>query len=98
VALLLPTSVIGTSETTNFPNIPVLSSNSLSRTQAGWTVGAGWEYSFGNNWSGKIEYLHAEFDVSTNGTLDGFPSSHKIRVRTDIARVGLNYRFGGGRY
>src|SRR2546421_8037082 len=32
-----------------------------SRFHSGWTVGAGLEYMFVPNWSGKIEYMFADY-------------------------------------
>jgi outer membrane immunogenic protein len=81
-------------------------SAAISATRVGWTVGAGAEYALMNGWSIKGEYLHVDLGsssvTSTNLTSDNgafaFPASvftHSIDWRWDIARVGLNYKFGG---
>ena len=63
---------------------------------AGWTAGAGLEAKFTPNWSGKIEYLYADF--GKNGVFtDTIPSfgrfTEKLNVTVQTIRVGLNYRF-----
>ena len=77
--------------------------SSPRQTRFGWVAGAGIEYAFSSNWSGKIEYLHADFgntSFNTNAlTLAGAVVAnavltHNHRLSTDIVRVGLNYRFG----
>lgn len=73
----------------------------LSDTRYGWTVGAGVEVAIGGGpWSAKIEYLHADFgSASVTGQFvaaGGLSTTHSLDLRTDIVRVGLNYKFGGG--
>jgi outer membrane immunogenic protein len=74
----------------------------LSNTRVGWVVGGGLEYAFANNWSLKGEYLHLDFGhVSTAGpnifmgVWDGNIYFHDVRLRSNIVRAGLNYKFGG---
>lgn len=56
----------------------------------GWTLGAGFEYAFWNNWSAKIEYLYVDSgDVNVN--LAGVPISGDYNF--SVVRAGLNYRF-----
>ena len=71
-------------------------------TKLGWVIGAGIEYSFAQNWSAKIEYLHAGFGgmggMGTSLLADGSTAFvyHKLRnTSVDIGRIGVNYRFGG---
>jgi outer membrane immunogenic protein len=70
----------------------------------GYTVGAGFEYGFGNNWSVKAEYLWVDLSshnrtlvpVAVTGTpATGFTFADSGGDRFSVARVGLNYRFGG---
>jgi outer membrane immunogenic protein len=81
---------------------------SASETKIGWTAGGGIEYAFGaGNWSIKAEYLHVDLGrvaySSVFCNLGGCPNiagvpftgDTTIRIREHIARVGLNYRFGG---
>lgn len=81
-------------------------SASISGTKWGWVAGFGAETGFGGGWSLKGEFLYASFTgisgSSTNLTAFAppiaFPTnvfSHSADFKTAIARVGLNYRFGG---
>jgi len=70
---------------------------STTATRVGWTVGAGGEWAFWGNWSVKLEYLYVDLGTVSD-TFTGLgaftmlaTSSH---VTDNIARVGLNYRFG----
>jgi outer membrane immunogenic protein len=72
---------------------------SVSSTKAGWTVGAGAEYAFTNNWSVKAEYLYVDLGsvsfASTNNAFPGFTASNSARLTENIGRVGVNYKWGG---
>jgi outer membrane immunogenic protein len=69
---------------------------SIRRTITGWTIGAGWEYAFAPNFSGRLEYRFTDF--GTEGFV--FPSNGYLERHNDIrihaVRVGLTYRFTGG--
>jgi outer membrane immunogenic protein len=70
----------------------------IRRTITGWTIGAGWEYAFAPNFSGRVEYRYTDF-----GTEDFvFPSNGYVErhndIRTHAVRVGLTYRFSGARH
>jgi outer membrane immunogenic protein len=77
-----------------------------SANQFGWTLGAGLEVGFGQ-WSVKGEYLYYDIGSHTltgNCTITGgalcagaTPTTFSTQFanRGSIARVGLNYRFGG---
>jgi outer membrane immunogenic protein len=77
---------------------------SWSQARLGWTVGAGVEHALKNGWSVKAEYLYVDFGnvgVTTHNILDsgvapvpGQPLFHSVNLRSNIARVGLNYNFG----
>jgi outer membrane immunogenic protein len=68
----------------------------------GWTVGAGLEYGFFNNWSLKLEYLYVRFPTTTFFAANpipafpGFIVTRDVRVDDHIIRAGLNYRFDWG--
>jgi len=65
--------------------------------KAGWTAGAGVEFALAGNWSTKIEYLYVDLGKSQITASAGGVVATLDRSFTDhIARVGLNYRFGGG--
>jgi outer membrane immunogenic protein len=62
----------------------------------GYTVGAGLEYMFAQNWSGKIEYQYYDFgrtNFVTPVVLSGFGST---RNDDHTVKAGINYRFNLG--
>jgi outer membrane immunogenic protein len=62
----------------------------------GYTVGAGLEYMFAQNWSGKIEYQYYDFGKTnfvTPAVLTGFGST---RNDEHTFKAGINYRFNLG--
>jgi outer membrane immunogenic protein len=62
----------------------------------GYTVGAGLEYMFAQNWSGKIEYQYYDFgrtNFVTPVVLSGFGSN---RNDEHTVKAGINYRFNLG--
>ena len=63
---------------------------SQSRTLAGWTVGAGGEYKFTQNWSGLIEYRYTDLGRATYGNIAGAP---RVGFTSHTLRTGVNYRF-----
>jgi outer membrane immunogenic protein len=65
---------------------------SSTKTNVGWTVGAGLEYAFLGNWSAKAEYLYADLG---NGTCDASVCGVSVdyKIKTNIVRAGVNYRF-----
>ncbi|CAL8973678.1 hypothetical protein RHODGE_RHODGE_00881 [Rhodoplanes serenus] len=74
---------------------------SASETKATWTVGGGIEWAFDLNWSIKAEYMY----IGTNGTqtVTGINPGDGLAYSWDhdlngihTAKIGLNYRFGGG--
>jgi len=82
-------------------------SASISGTRVGWTAGGGIEAGLWQGWSVKAEYLFVDFgSVSVNSTnLRAFTPpinlptnvfTHSVDLKANIARVGINYRFGGG--
>lgn len=69
--------------------ISVTGLGSASKTHTGWTVGAGVEQALGGGWSGKFEYLYADF-----GSANYFGGMRSGGFDAHVVRVGLNYRFG----
>jgi outer membrane immunogenic protein len=76
---------------------------SSSTTAAGWTVGAGFEYALGKNWSLKAEYLYVNLGshsltqtalvpLNPAATLSSFNANYSSTA-LNVARVGLNYHF-----
>lgn len=69
---------------------------SSSKTKAGWTVGAGAEYAFTNNWTIKSEYLYTDLGKRTlidQDIEDVANFTLKNNVKFHTVRVGLNYKF-----
>ena len=76
--------------------------------RSGYTVGGGIEHMFSQSWSVKGEYLYydlerSDLNVALVAPGLGVGTGYNSRVRNDghIARIGLNYKFGGpvvGRY
>ena len=59
-----------------------------TKTQVGWTLGAGAEYGFSANWSAKVEYLYIDLGdrtFATTGVSNGLSAS--------LLRFGVNYHF-----
>ncbi len=64
---------------------------SESKTQIGWTAGAGIEYAFLGSWSAKLEYLYADLGKwSCSAATCGVASD--VKFNTSLVRVGVNYR------
>ena len=62
----------------------------------GYTVGAGLEYMFAQNWSAKVEYQYYNFgntNFVTPAVLTAFGSN---RNDEHTVKVGVNYRFNWG--
>jgi outer membrane immunogenic protein len=79
---------------------------SATRTRVGWVVGGGVEYAFAPSWTLRVEGLymdlgHRDYIVDTTTPTPGDPPRDPINARYTVentmavARVGLNYRFGG---
>ena len=87
------------------PFAPVVEALSFSKTKAGYVVGGGVEAGLWSNWSFRAEYLYVDFgSVSAvgftgpgrNREYRSFQSVHaQHRSESDIARLAINYRFGG---
>ena len=59
-----------------------------TKTEFGWTLGAGMEVGLTPNWSAKVEYLYMDLGSRTfsiTGTDNGFSAS--------VLRFGVNYHF-----
>ena len=85
---------------TNVQVAPFVFNTVASDTRVGWTVGAGAWYMFASNWSVKGEYLYLDFGtLNGNGVLTppvaGVALTSAMRLTANIARVGVNYHFGG---
>jgi opacity protein-like surface antigen len=61
-----------------------------SHTDGGWLVGAGMEYAFASNWTGKLEYDYVGLGNSTAST----PPVVNVSRDVQMLKVGANYQFG----
>lgn len=75
--------------------------DSISRTRAGWTVGAGIEYAVTDNWSVRGEYRYADFgrydDYLINSAplfLAGAAEGVHSHLTENRVQVGFSYKFG----
>jgi outer membrane immunogenic protein len=68
-------------------------------TSWGWTLGAGVEHAFSNNWTAKLEYLYVNLDRDnnrlTNIALPNYTFTTSNEDKFHVVRVGINYKFGG---
>ncbi|HZC57463.1 MAG TPA: outer membrane protein [Xanthobacteraceae bacterium] len=72
-----------------------------STTQFGWTVGAGVEAAFAENWTAKVEYLYVDLGTlngncgtATCTTITGGPVvPFSINLTESLIRAGVNYKF-----
>jgi len=83
--------------------LPVSVTRSGESSKFGWTIGGGIESKlamFGNNWSGKLEYLYMDLGTveSTSGIGTGvlIGTNLSTRVTDSIFRAGINYQFSAG--
>jgi outer membrane immunogenic protein len=84
--------------------VAINENNAFSSTRWGWTVGAGTEWKFAPNWSLKSEALYVQLkeQQDTFTVSDPFPPPSTATFRWTnndnfwVARVGVNYIFGGG--
>jgi len=61
-------------------------------TRTGWTIGTGFEWALGNNWSAKIEYNYLDFGSERFA----LPTATDIDSQSHLVKFGVNYRFGAG--
>jgi len=68
-----------------------------SDTRWGWTVGAGVEYMFAPNWSGKLEYNYIDLGKTTiqYDPLDA-PNRSEWKDTFHTVKAGINYHFNWG--
>jgi outer membrane immunogenic protein len=64
-------------------------------TQTGYAVGGGVEYKLTPSWSLKAEYQYIDFG-SEKLTDSAGAATNELDTSFHTARLGLNYRFGGG--
>ncbi|MDB5502545.1 MAG: OmpA domain protein transrane region-containing protein [Tardiphaga sp.] len=67
----------------------------INGNKDGYTVGAGLEYLFTQNWSGKVEYQYYDFGKTSFGTAP-LVAYGSTRNDEHTVKAGLNYRFNLG--
>jgi opacity protein-like surface antigen len=85
------TATITTLGGTPVASATVSSPQSDHATRAGLAVGAGVEKAIDAHWRVKAEYLYLDFGKRT--FLEGTGLDTDIRLRDNIVRLGINYRF-----
>jgi outer membrane immunogenic protein len=69
-----------------------------SETRFGYTIGAGIEWAFLQNWSARVEYAYYDFGTKSLNLFDatGTPDPSRISQRIQTVMVGINYHFWTG--
>lgn len=74
-----------------------IQSFSKSKTMTGWTVGAGVETAFGDNWLARIEYRYADYGDyklrAISPSISTYGADTKIDTKTQMINVGVAYKF-----
>jgi outer membrane immunogenic protein len=67
-----------------------------SETRLGWTAGAGFEWAFANSWSAFAEFDYYSFPNHgvTFTTQVGGSGPYNVNQNIEVAKIGINYRFG----
>jgi len=75
------------------------SGNSASTTfmRTGWTVGGGFEYALGSNWTARIEYDYLGFGPQALSFSTSTPTLYNTNASLNVQEVkaGVNFKFGG---
>lgn len=85
----------------SFGGGPIVFAGSASAIRAGWTVGAGLEWGFAPNWTAGFEYLYMDLgsltvtETRVSGPANASTFTSVSDFRDHIARVLVNYKFGG---
>ena len=80
------------SENRNTTTLNGVRVNDVTDRRDGWAFGGGYEAMVSPQWSWKIEYLYLRPEEESTRILD---VTLVERVREQIVRFGINYRFGG---
>lgn len=68
--------------------------NQVSRSRAGWTVGAGMEYALTPEWSARAEYRYTDLGSFTDYvSVAGYGGSATNHLTSHTVRLGFSYRF-----
>jgi len=78
---------------------PGAGSATASKALVGWTIGAGWEHAWTNNWTFKLEYLFASFPTTNafGSIADSAGDTNPLHGSADLViqtvRAGVNFKF-----
>jgi outer membrane immunogenic protein len=78
---------------------PGIGDATASKSLVGWTVGAGWEHAWTNNWTFKVEYLFTSFPTTSavGSITDGAGGTNPLHGSADLViqtvRAGVNFKF-----
>ena len=61
----------------------------FNNARTGYTIGAGVDYAFTDNWIGRIEYRYTDF-----GRASDFAIPDRVRANSSAVLVGVIYKFG----
>jgi outer membrane immunogenic protein len=80
------------------PVSPVAYTGNSTSTHTGWVAGAGLEYAFTKNLSGKVEGLFYDLGsqtvVATPNVATGFTENANFKYTGSLVRIGMNVKFG----
>jgi len=75
-----------------FSPVPLGTVNSNTFNLTGWTAGGGVEVGITSKWTARLEYLYMDYG-SVTFTTPSFNRTHTNTTTTNIARLGVNYKF-----
>ncbi len=65
-----------------------------TNTEYGWTAGAGVEFAFTPNLTGKVEYLYVDLaNGACSASCPGFSGPVAVSLTENVVRAGINYKF-----
>jgi outer membrane immunogenic protein len=86
--------------TTTLGGLGAAWAGSKDSVRFGYTLGAGLEYAFTNNWSAKVEYLYYDLGKVNyqspqiaGAAIPGVFGDTRAESKGNLVRAGLNYRF-----
>jgi outer membrane immunogenic protein len=84
--------VVNTQVATFLGGVPPGTTESVSETSMGWTIGGGVEVGIARNWTAKLDYLYLDFGNNTHA-LTIFNRVSVDHLTMNVVRLGLNYKF-----
>lgn len=65
-----------------------------SKTLTGWTIGAGLEYAFTDNWSARLEYRYTDYGNTSRSLAPAYPGViERMDVKLHTVQAGISYKF-----